>query len=326
MKKVIVSLLFGVGIYLCIPCCTSCRQSSPPTPGKFQVITTLFPLYDFARQIAGDKAEVSLLLPAGVEAHSFEPRPGDIVRISKADLFIYTGPLMEPWAEDILKGITNKELIVINASADILLSQEEDNHNEAHAHQAEVSTLDHEHEHGRQDPHIWVDPVLAQQIVSAIADGFAAKDPANKDYYLANAKAYNKKLADLDIQIRAALEKCSNKTIVYGGHFAFGYFARRYGLEHLSPYAGFSPNAEPTPRKITEMIETLKKAGTSYIYYEELLEPRVARIIAEGAGAELLLLHGAHNISREELEKGVTYLEIMEGNLERLKVGLGYHG
>jgi zinc transport system substrate-binding protein len=322
MKKVIWILLFGAGIYLCLPCCSSCKQSTPPTPGKLQVVTTLFPLYDFARQIAGDKAEVSLLLPPGVESHSFEPRPGDIVRISKANMFIYTGPLMEPWSQDILKGITNKELIVINASANIQLAKDEGHdHDEAHDHEA---ATEDDHEHGGQDPHIWVDPILAQQIVSTIADGFAAKDPANKDYYFANARTYNEKLAALDAQIRTTLEKCSKKTIVYGGHFAFGYFARRYGLEHLSPYAGFSPNAEPTPRKITEMIETLKKAGTSYIYYEELLEPRVARIIAEGAGAKLLLLHGAHNISKQELDKGVTYLEIMEGNLERLKLGLGY--
>ncbi|MEN6308179.1 MAG: metal ABC transporter substrate-binding protein [Anaerohalosphaeraceae bacterium] len=318
MKKVIWIFLFGIAIYLCLPCCSSCKQNTPPTPGKLQVVTTLFPLYDFAKQIAGDKAEVSLLLPPGVESHSFEPRPGDIVRISKADVFIYTGPLMEPWAQDILKGVVNKELLVINASDKIELAEEADQHHD------ENEPADHDHEHSGQDPHIWVDPVLAQQIVSTIADGFATKDPANKDYYLANAKTYTEKLAALDTQIRTTLEKCSKKTIVYGGHFAFGYFSKRYGLDHLSPYAGFSPNAEPTPRKITEMIDTLKKADTSYIYYEELLEPRVARIIAEGAGAKLLLLHGAHNISKEELDKGVTYLDIMESNLERLKLGLGY--
>lgn len=321
MKNMVWILLFGAGIYLCLPCCSSCKQSPPSTPGKLQVVTTLFPLYDFTRQIAGDKADVSLLLPPGVEPHSFEPRPGDIVRISKADLFIYTGPQMEPWVEDILKGITNTELTVIHASANIQLAEDDQ---QDHDLQADPDSHNHEHEHTGQDPHIWVDPILAQQIVSTIANGLAATDPANQDFYLANAKTYNEKLSALDAQIRSTLEKCSRKTIVYGGHFAFGYFARRYGLEHLSPYAGFSPNAEPTPKKITEMIETLKKADTSYIYYEELLEPRVAKIIAEGAGAKLLLLHGAHNISKQELDNGVTYLEIMEGNLERLKLGLGY--
>jgi zinc transport system substrate-binding protein len=292
MKNMVWILLFGAGIYLCLPCCSSCKQSPPSTPGKLQVVTTLFPLYDFTRQIAGDKADVSLLLPPGVEPHSFEPRPGDIVRIT-----------------------------VIHASANIQLAEDDQ---QDHDLQADPDSHNHEHEHTGQDPHIWVDPILAQQIVSTIANGLAATDSANQDFYLANAKIYNEKLSALDAQIRSTLEKCSRKTIVYGGHFAFGYFARRYGLEHLSPYAGFSPNAEPTPKKITEMIETLKKADTSYIYYEELLEPRVAKIIAEGAGAKLLLLHGAHNISKQELDKGVTYLEIMEGNLERLKLGLGY--
>lgn len=293
-----------------------CKQNKPADHSKIQIVTTLFPLYDFSKRLAGDKAEVMLLLPPGVEAHNFEPKPSDIVRISKADLFIYTGPQMEPWVEDILKGIANTKLNVINCSATIELAQEED-HDETAEHE--------DHDHGGKDPHIWLDPILAQQIVNAIAEGLAQKDPANKDFYLSNAVAYNEKLTALDAMIRATLEKCKSRTIIYGGHFAFGYFARRYGLEYLSPYAGFSPNAEPTPRKIAELIETLKKNGISCIYYEELLEPRVARIIAENTGAQLLLLHGAHNISRDELNKGVTYLEIMQGNLERLKLGLGYY-
>jgi zinc transport system substrate-binding protein len=298
---------------------TGCEKNAPAAArnGKLQVVTTLFPLYDFSRQVAGDKADISLLLPPGVEAHSFEPKPGDIVKISKGDVFIYTGPFMEPWVSDVLAGVINKELIVVDASKDIPLAGEEGHDEDA------AKGEEDEHHHGGTDPHIWVDPVLAQQIVRTIAEGFAQKDPTNKDFYLANAKAYNEKLAALDTDIRQMLEGCKNKTILYGGHFAFGYFARRYELHYLSPYAGFAPDAEPTPRKIAEMIEKMKSLGCSYIYYEELLEPRVARVIAESTGAKLLLLHGAHNVSREEIEKGVTYLEIMRGNLERLKLGLG---
>jgi zinc transport system substrate-binding protein len=295
---------------------TGCKQSRPPTDqSKLQVVTTLFPLYDFSRQIAGDKAHIALLLPPGVEAHSFEPRPGDIIRINKADVFIYTGPFMEAWVKNILGGINNKKLLVIDASKGIQLSSEQGHEGESNANEAE-------HNHGGMDPHIWVDPVLAQQIVTSIADGFAAQDPSNKDFYLSRAKAYNEKLAALDTKIRQTLGPCKSKTILYGGHFAFGYFARRYGLNYISPYAGFSPDAEPTPRKITELIEKMKSLDSKYIFYEELLEPRVARTIAESSGAKLLLLHGAHNISKEELDKGTTYLEIMEGNLNRLKLAL----
>jgi zinc transport system substrate-binding protein len=299
---------------------TGCKQSTPPADtSKLQVVTTLFPLYDFSRQIAGDKARITLLLPPGVEAHAFEPRPQDIITINKADVFIYTGPFMEAWVGDVLGGINNKKLLIIDASKNIQLAAEKAHEEETHQ---EGQTHEAEQDHGGADPHIWIDPVLAQQIVTDIANGFAAQDPANKDFYLANAKAYNDKLALLDTKIRQTLAPCKTKTILYGGHFAFGYFARRYGLDYISPYAGFSPDAEPTPKKITELIEKMKTLDSKYIFFEELLEPRVARTIAESTGAKLLLLHGAHNISKEELDKGITYLEIMEANLRRLKLAL----
>ncbi len=116
-----------------------------------------------------------------------------------------------------------------------------------------------------------------------------------------------------------------NRTIVYGGHFAFGYFARRYGLTHVSPYTGFSPDAEPTPRKIAELIDRIRELGTSTVYFEELVDPKVAEVIADATDAEMLLLHGAHNVTAAELEAGVSYLDIMQENLEKLKKGLGYH-
>jgi zinc transport system substrate-binding protein len=309
--------LLNLSVALLTACLiTGCKQSLPPADqSKLQVVTTLFPLYDFSRQIAGDKAQITLLLPPGVEPHSFEPRPGDIITINKADVFIYTGPFMEAWVQDVLGGVNSRKLLVIDASKGIQLSSEQ-------GHEGEVSVNETEHNHGGMDPHIWVDPVLARQIVNTIAEGFAAQDPTNKDFYLARAKAYIEKLAALDTNIRQTLQPCKTKTILYGGHFAFGYFARRYGLDYISPYAGFSPDAEPTPRKITELIEKMKALNSKYIFYEELLEPRVARTIAESTGAKLLLLHGTHNISKEELEGGAAYLEIMEGNLQRLKLAL----
>jgi ABC-type Zn uptake system ZnuABC Zn-binding protein ZnuA len=178
------------------------------------------------------------------------------------------------------------------------------------------------HHHGGKDPHIWLDPVNAQTMVDNIAEAFAAKDPANSAFYRNNAKEYNAKLADLDRRFRETLSTAKHKTIIYGGHFAFGYFAERYGLEHVSPYDGFSPNAEPNPKAIAELIDRMKASGMKYIYYEELIDPKVARVISQETGAELELLHGAHNVSKDELDKGVTYIDIMEDNLAKLKVGL----
>jgi zinc transport system substrate-binding protein len=303
---------------------------------KVEIVTTLFPTYDFTRQIGKDKVNVSLLLPPGVESHTFEPKPQDVVRINKADVFIYTGKYMEPWAEDILKGVSNKNLVVVDASNGIELMDEDVKDSEhyegagsPHEKKAEHREKayrggehDHGQHHGGKDPHIWVDLVNDQIMVDTIAKALAEKDPAHGAFYLNNAKVYNAKLADLDKRFKETFSTTKHKTIIYAGHFAFGYFAKRYGLEHVSPYDGFSPNAEPSPKAIAELINKIKASGMKDIYYEELLDPKVARVISQETGAKLELLHGAHNVSKDELNSGITFIKIMEDNLEKLKVGL----
>lgn len=269
---------------------------------KLTVVATIFPLYDFAREIGGDKVAVTKLLPPGVEAHAFELKPQDVVRINKADIFIYTGKYMEPWVEDLLKGVLDKNLEVVDTSNGIEFINDD--------------------ERGSKDPHIWLDLSRAQKMTQTIAESFAEKDPPNKEFYLDNAKEYNLKLAGLDVRIKAALSSCKIKTIIYAGHYTFGYFAKRYGLKHVSPYNGFSPNAEPSPKNIKELIDMIKKTGSKYIYYEELIEPKAADIIAEETGAKPMLLSGAHNVSKEDMARGITFLSIMEYDLENLKTGL----
>ena len=306
LRRAVACALFALVLF--VPA-ASARDSK----GNLEVVTTLFPTYDFARQVGGDKVDVTLLLPPGVEPHTFEPKPQDVVRINKADVFIYTGRYMEPWAENLIKGLSDKGPEIVDASSGIKLMDEEDEEDEEeHGH----------HHHGGKDPHIWLDLGNAQIMVETIAGAFAGKDPANGAYYLKNAGEYNAKLADLDRRYKETLAKAKYKTIIYGGHFAFGYFARRYGLEHDSPYEGFSPNAEPSPKAIAELIKKLRESGVKYIYYEELLDPKVARTISQETGAKLELLHGAHNVSKDELKAGVTYISIMEDNLNKLKVGL----
>jgi zinc transport system substrate-binding protein len=280
---------------------------------KLEVVTTLFPTYDFAQKVGKDTINVSLLLPPGLESHTFEPKPQDVVRINKADIFIYTGKYMEPWVEDLLKGVSNKNLLVVDASTGIELISE-GHHDEDEG--------DHDDHHGGKDPHIWLDLANAQIMVDTIAKALVEKDPANSAFYLNNAKEYKSKLADLDRRFQETLSTAKHKKIIYGGHFAFGYFAKRYGLEHDSPYDGFSPNAQPSPKAIAGLINQLKQSGIKYIYYEELLDPKVARTISQETGAKLELLHGAHNVSKDELRRGVTFLDIMEDNLKKLKVGL----
>ncbi len=306
-----------------------------------KVVTTSFPLYDFAREIGRDKVDISMLLPPGVEAHTFEPKAKDIVRLNKADIFLYTGQFMEPWAADILNGVTNKTLTAVDSSQGItLMDADEDDHGAkafelvgAKEHflknskgvniepkEQEPKQAHHHHEGGK-DPHIWLDFELAQQMVDTIARAFATKDTTNSAFYLANAQSYKSKLQALDERYKETLSSCEIKTIIYAGHFAFGYFAKRYNLTHVSPYKGFSPDAQPTAKRIKEIIDTINNVGSNTIYYEELIDPKVARMISDETGAKLELLHGAHNVSRDEMNK-TSYLKIMDDNLPKLKDGL----
>ena len=414
------------------------------------------PQYDFVREIAGDKVEVSLLLPPGVESHSYEPSPRDIVDIQKAAVFIYTGKYMEPWADKIVQASQGKSLLIVDASHGIELMAEHDPHeehhdehehsfewagafelengdyklsfskvngayadpvmavavlfSEEHGHESiedseedaeelfesEPTTLqeggiftpgqasyelefdqtknsstftlkieqsgkyvffskhlpsefesgahffkdnagqyvlpvaqepegdDHsrDHDNDGQDPHIWLDPINALKMVDNIVSGLAQADPKNADFYKSNAELYKQKLRALDSKLVEMFTQAQSKKIIYAGHFAFGYFAKRYGLEHVSPYRGFAPDAEPTPQRIAELIKTVNESNTKVIYYEELVDPKVAKVISEQTGAKMLLLHGAHNISKEDLSGGITYLEIMEDNLQKLLEGL----
>lgn len=306
----ILSLLIAVVISGCSP--ASIPQDETNHDGKITVVTTLFPLYDFAKTLLGDKGDVSLLLPPGVEAHAYEPTPRDIVRISKADVFIYTGEFMEPWVKDILTSVTNKNLMVIDASKDIdLFVEDTDEHADEDAD-----------EHTGSDPHIWLDPTLASQMAKTIADGLSSKSPEYGKHIHDRLEVLRADLAELDQLYTTTLEQLPNKTLVYGGHFAFGYMARRYGLKHISPYEGFAPNAEPTPLKIAQLVETLKASGSNYVFYQELIDPRVAQVLSDETGAKMLMLHGAHNVSKDDLAKGITYIDIMKQNLTNLAEGL----
>jgi len=268
---------------------------------RLKVITTLFPQYDFARAICRDKADVYLLIPPGVEPHEYEPKPSDIVKINQADVFIFTNPYMEPWAAGIVKGISPKRLMVINASKDVKFIKSAQ---------------------GIVDPHVWLDLSNAKVMVKNIADALIAKDPKNAEFYQTNAEEYNKKLDGIDNRFRDELGRCRKGVFISAGHSTFGYFAKRYGLTYLCGYTGYSPDSEPTPRAVMELIRDAKKNGLKYVYYEELLSPKLAQTIAQEAGAGTLSLNGAHNVSKKDLDSGVTFLSIMEENLVNLKKGL----
>lgn len=291
----------------------ACERTTelPGQEKRLRVVTTLFPLYDFARNVGGHKADVTLLLPPGVEPHSFEPRPRDILSVNEAAIFVYTGSFMEPWAETIIKGIDRQKVAVVDASKGITLTPKE------------TSSDDHRHE-GREerlDPHIWLDLGNAQKMVDNILRAFVEKDPRNKAFYQTNAGTYNTRLQELDEKFKKGLAECKTRLFVHGGHYAFNYLARRYDLTYVSVY-GFSPNAEPSPRHLADIVRKLRQHKTKHIFYEELLQPRVAETVAKETGAKLLPLNGGHNVTREEMERGLTFISLLGQDLQSLRTGL----
>jgi zinc transport system substrate-binding protein len=297
---------------------TSCQkeQERISEPKKLFIVATLFPLYDFVREIVGNKATVTLLLPPGVEAHSFEPKPGDMITINNAGLFLYTGAHMEPWVEKILQATDNRKLIVIDTSKGVTLLKNREGREEDLGH----ASREHD-EHGVYDPHIWLDFANAQKMVDSILEGLVRQDPVNKDFYEQNAAAYKMKLQTLDQEFKNTLSVCRKNTFVHSGHFAFNYLASRYKLHYISAYGG-SPNAEPTPGKIIELKKFIIEHAIKHVYYEELIRPRIAEILNKETGAQLLKLNGAHNIGKDDLKQGKTFIGLMEDNLANLKAGL----
>jgi len=275
---------------------------------KIKAVTTLFPLYDMARYIGGDNIELTLLLPPGVEPHSFEPKPSDIVEISEADVFVYTGKFMEPWAEDIINATGGKNVKVVDSGYGVKMVP-------AVFHDADEPA-------GSADPHIWLDFDNAKIMADNIAAALIEKDPANINFYRQNSEQYKNILSALDNEYRTTLANCESREIVYGGHYAFGYLADRYGLRYLAAQ-GVSPDAEPTAGDLVKLVDQIRENNIKYVFYEELASPKIAEVIAGETGAKMLLLNAAHNLSKEDMENGVTYFEILEEDLSNIKLGLG---
>ena len=269
------------------------RDDTYDDEARINVIASIFPVYDFARAVGGERISLSMLLTPGLEAHSYEPRPSDIGKLTKASLFVFTSQEMEPWVDDLLGGIKSGSSIKsleAGLGVPVIIAGE-------HEHEDEDS-----HDEGASiDPHVWLDFANAQYMVRMIASSLSEIDPEGAEYYHDNAEAYCLELEGLDEAFRAAIEKCSSKVIIHGGHYAFGYLARRYGLQYMAAQ-GFSPDSELGPRQISELMSLMEESGSKYIFYEELVEPRAAETISKETGAGMLMLHAGHNISKSEFD------------------------
>lgn len=289
---------------------------------RARVVTTLFPLYDFARSVGQEKIDVALLLPPGVEPHAFEPKPSDIAKVAQADVFIYTGKAMEPWAAKIITNVGNSKLRVVDSSKGIALMEMNGGAGGASLVKGRPAAPAHGHGFRGVDPHIWLDFANALQMVDAIADALVRARPADEAVFRQNAETYKDQLRALDSSFATQLAKCPQREFIHAGHYAFGYLARRYHLTYRAAQ-GFDPDSEPTAKQLAALARQVQSAGLNAVFYEELVEPRVARTVARETGAELLMLHGAHNVSRDEFQKGISFIGIMQANLINLKRGLG---
>ncbi|RGY96344.1 metal ABC transporter substrate-binding protein [Clostridium sp. AM58-1XD] len=286
---------------------------------RLSVVTTIFPYYDFIRQVAGERVELSMVVPAGMDSHSFEPTPADMRLIQEADLLICNGGAMEHWMGEALQAIDTSHMEVITMMDYVELFEED--HVEG-MEEEEVHDHDGHEEEIEYDEHIWTSPRNAVIIVGKIRDALIAADPQGAEDYRKNAGSYIASLEKLDEEMKTVMKDRKRNMIILGDKFPFRYLAEEYGLDYRAAFSGCSTDTEPSARTIAYLIDKIKEKNIPAVYYLELSSHRVAEIISEETGAEPLLLHSCHNVTRIEFESGITYLQLMEGNVENLRKGL----
>ncbi|RPF46611.1 zinc transport system substrate-binding protein [Thermodesulfitimonas autotrophica] len=311
-------LVIAVVLLLCLLLGGCAGDKEGTGAGKVQVVATFFPLYDFARQVGGERVEVTCLVPPGVSVHEWEPTARDVRRVLRADLFVYNGAGLEPWVDRVLPEFRGRAVVEATRGLDLMLYT-----GEGEDHAGKEAAAEHHH-HGPYDPHAWLDPVRAQHYVRQIAAGLSRVDPAGKAYYETRAAAYIERLAALDRAYREATAHFKRREIVTA-HAAFGYLAARYGLRQI-PVAGLSPQAEPSPARLQELVTLVRQHGVKCIFFDAAVSPRLAETLAREAGVKSLVLSPAAGLSPEEKSGQKDYVAVMEDNLAVLITALGGEG
>ncbi len=269
---------------------------------KLQITASFYPLYYFSQQIGGDKVNVVNITPAGAEPHDYEPTAQDIAQIENSKLLILDGPGLEAWGNSIKQNLNPKNTTVLTVGEGLI------NQKVMEEGQSVI------------DPHIWQSPPLDKEIVDKITQALTQIDPVNTGYYQANATALKAKLDDLDAQYKQGLANCAEKNIITS-HAAFGYLATAYGLNQVS-IAGLSPDAEPSPQQLADIVKFAKDNNVKYIFFESLVSPKLSDTIATEVGAKTLVLNPIEGLTNEEISQGKTYFTEMQNNLVNLKIAL----
>lgn len=327
MKK----LVWVLSLCAAVLALVGCGQTPQENQGKLQVVTTVYPVYDVVKKVAGDRADVTLLVPPGAEPHDWEPTASDLKKIGQAKVFFYNGAGLEPTDQILKKEITRDATVVeLSQGLDLLKLQDDDDHDHDHDHDADHHDEDHHdedhhaeghhhHHHGGVDPHVWLDPQNVMKEAAVVADALAKADPAHADAYRANAKKYQDELAALDKDMDAALSSLANKNLVVS-HEAFGYLAARYGLTQIG-IMGVDADAEPTPDRMAQLVEFIREHDVRTIYSEALVNPRLAEAIAAETGAVVRVLNPIEGLTAAQEKAGYDYIKLQRENLTTLTAG-----
>jgi zinc transport system substrate-binding protein len=297
------------------------NKSTEKSDGTLNLYTTMYPLEYFTERIGGKHVEVSSIIPPGADAHTYEPSTKKMVEISDGDGFIYNKLESDEFSSSVADTLKEENVPIVDAAKDVAYTHSEehekgneDEHEEEHGHEEEG------HEHGSLDPHIWLDPVLAQHMADNIYKGLAKLKPAAKEDFKKNHEALIKDLKELDSSFKSKVENAPKDSFIVS-HAAYGYWAERYGLEQIA-ISGLSPSHEPSQHQIENIIENAKKEKIRYILFEENVNNKVAAVINKEVGAKTMTLHNLETLTKDDLKENRDYLSIMKENIETLSKAL----
>lgn len=324
-------------IFICIVIACAAFAGCEPykrDSDRLLIVTTSFPPYDFARAVAGDSADIVMLLSPGAEAHSYEPTPLDIAQIQQCDVFVYIGGEGEVWVDRILDSLDTGSMTVIRLFDFVdPLEEEEVEGASPDGHRHSHDDDDDEHDHGEEDEeeeydeHIWTSPQNAVRCVNGIADAMCGRVPDYvsfdwESYYRLNAAAYTGQLEQLDADFREMTASAPNDTIIIGDKFPFRYLAHDYGLHYYAAFSGCSSESEPGVYTMAFLINEILEHDVGTVFYLEFSTKKLAEKLCSATGAQMLPLNSCHNVTREQFSSGVTYIDLMNENLENLRRAL----
>ena len=310
-RKLAVFLVMCIMTFQCIGCTNTESESN----GKIKVVSAIFASYDFARQIGGNVADITMLLKPGVESHSYEPSPKDIITVQECDVFIYVGGENDAWVDNILESMDTSDMTIIKM-IDLVDKYEEEavEGMDGHEHTDEC-----EHDHSEWDEHVWTSPVNAIKICKALTEAFVKNDKANKAVYEENSDRYIEELKKLDETFRKIVGTADRKVVVFGDRFPLRYFVEEYNLEYYAAFPGCSSETEASAATVAFLIDKVKEEEIPVVFKIELSSDSMANTIAEGSGAKVLTFNTCHNVTSEEFEKGENYITLMYRNANALK-------